>query len=85
MAMPRQARKRLQQFQDRGISLEYLRMYTSDAAAHFENETLDFVYVDARHDYCGAMEDLELFWHKLREGGVLAGRFRVHRHSGIGI
>jgi hypothetical protein len=30
--------------------------------------------VDARHDYCGAKEDIELYWPKLREGGIMAGR-----------
>lgn len=25
----------------------------------------DFVYVDARHDYCGAYEDIALYWPKV--------------------
>jgi hypothetical protein len=35
--------------------------------------SLDYVYVDARHDYCGVKEDLEAWWPKLRRGGILAG------------
>jgi len=34
---------------------------------------LDYVYVDARHDYAGVKEDLEAWWPKLRKGGLLAG------------
>ncbi|GBF93712.1 hypothetical protein Rsub_06815 [Raphidocelis subcapitata] len=49
------------------------RMYTSDAAKLIPDGSLDFVYVDARHDYCGSRQDLELYWPKLRPGGLLAG------------
>lgn len=38
-----------------------------------ENESLDYIYVDARHDYCGVKEDLNNFWPKLRTGGIFAG------------
>jgi len=48
-------------------------MYTSEAAPKFANASLDFIYVDARHDYCGVMEDMTLYWPKLRPGGIMAG------------
>jgi hypothetical protein len=53
--------------------LVYLRNYTVDAAKIIANESLDFIYVDARHDYCGVMEDLLLYWPKVRPGGIVAG------------
>lgn len=28
---------------------------------------------DARHDYCGVAEDLELWWPKVKPGGIFAG------------
>ncbi len=42
-----------------------VRNFTSDAAKVIF-EPIDFVYVDARHDYCGAWEDMELYWPKVR-------------------
>jgi hypothetical protein len=42
-----------------------VRNFTS-VAAKLIFETLDFVYVDARHDYCGAWEDISLYWPKVR-------------------
>lgn len=45
--------------------LVVVRNFTSDAAKVIV-EPLDFVYVDARHDYCGAWEDMELYWPKVR-------------------
>ncbi len=48
-------------------------MWSSDAAREVGDRTLDFVYLDARHDFNGVVEDLESWWPKLRVGGILAG------------
>jgi hypothetical protein len=50
-----------------------LRMFTTEAAKHIPDDSLDFVYVDARHDYCGVMEDLQNYYPKLKVGGYMAG------------
>ena len=34
---------------------------------------VDFIYVDARHDYCGVTTDLEHYWTLLKPGGIMAG------------
>ena len=34
---------------------------------------IDYIYVDARHDYCAIAEDLNDWWPKLKQGGILAG------------
>lgn len=52
---------------------EFMRMYTTEAAKLVPDDSLDFIYVDARHDYCGVREDLREWWPKLRMGGILAG------------
>lgn len=64
------AQHRLSQWQDKTV---FLRQLTSKAAENIPANSLDFIYVDARHDYCGVMEDLRLYWPKLRLGGILAG------------
>jgi hypothetical protein len=48
-------------------------MFTVEAADLIADGSLDYVYVDARHDFCGCLSDIELFWPKLRGGGVMAG------------
>ena len=50
-----------------------LRTYSVEAAASFLDESLDYVYLDGRHDYEGVKEDLEAWWPKLKVGGLLAG------------
>jgi len=43
------------------------------AARIFQDEQLSFIYLDARHDYCAVMDELELYWPKLKPGGLFAG------------
>jgi hypothetical protein len=49
------------------------RMTGEEAAARVPHHSLDFVYLDARHDAPAVREDLETWLPKLRPGGVLAG------------
>eukprot|EP00727_Mastigamoeba_balamuthi_P006739 m51a1_g2686 putative amp-dependent synthetase and ligase (188) ;mRNA; f:752332-753018 len=56
-----------------GPKAHVLRMFSSDAAKQFQNESVDFVYIDARHDYSSVIEDMTIWWPKLKQGGVMAG------------
>ena len=55
-----------------GNITEYYRMYSTEAAQKMARESLDFAYIDARHDYCGVREDLEesdiLMWYSFTRG-----------------
>ena len=50
-----------------------LRNASTVAAASFADSSVDFVYLDARHDYLGVLQDLRSWWPKLALGGVMAG------------
>lgn len=62
--------ERLRKFGDRS---EIWRMTSVEAASQIEPKSLDFVYIDARHDYLSVKEDLEHWFEKVRPGGVFAG------------
>jgi hypothetical protein len=49
------------------------RMTSVEAAAKVPDQSFDFVYIDARHDYESVTEDLEAWCSKVRPGGILAG------------
>jgi hypothetical protein len=49
------------------------RMTSIEAAPRVPDGSLDFVYIDARHDYESVKEDLEAWCSKVRPGGILAG------------
>lgn len=49
------------------------RMTSAEAADRVPPHSLDFVYIDARHDYDSVREDLVLWHRRVRPYGVLAG------------
>ena len=50
-----------------------IRNFSTEAVGKFEDKSIDFVYVDARHDYCGCLEDIVNYYPKIRCGGLIAG------------
>jgi len=62
--------KTLEPFKD---IVEYYKMYSVEAAKQMKKESLDFAYIDARHDYCGVMEDIKAYWPLIKPGGIMAG------------
>lgn len=62
----------LKKWTDKGVT-EFFPMRSDDAAKKFPDNYFDFVYIDARHDYCAVLEDIRLYYSKLRPGGIIAG------------
>ena len=56
-----------------GTRSEILRLSSAEAALHFPDVSLDFIYIDANHGYRECAADLASWWPKLRIGGVFAG------------
>jgi Methyltransferase domain len=56
-----------------GSRSEIWRTTSVEAAQRVPDRSLDFVYIDARHDYDSVLEDLEAWFPKLRAGGIMAG------------
>lgn len=50
-----------------------IRSDTAEAAQQFDDQSVDFVYVDAGHTYRAVTRDIAAWWPKVRLGGVLAG------------
>jgi hypothetical protein len=48
-------------------------MTSVEAATKIPDHSLDFVYIDARHDYESVKEDVEAWCSKVRPGGIMAG------------
>jgi hypothetical protein len=57
-------------YEDRGFML---RMDSKEASKLFNDESLDFVYIDANHTYEAVKEDLKCWYDKVRVGGVVMG------------
>jgi hypothetical protein len=52
---------------------EIIREFSSDAVKLFGDKFFDFIYIDANHDYKHCTEDLNLWFPKIKDGGLMAG------------
>lgn len=50
-----------------------LKMKSHDALEHFDDGSVDLVYVDANHAYEHVLHDCTHWYQKVRPGGILAG------------
>ena len=57
-------------YDGRGI---VIRKYSAEAAGQIEDESLDFVYIDANHSYENVLQDLTLWGRKVRPGRYIIG------------
>ena len=46
---------------------------SAESAADFKDGTLDFVFIDAAHDYDSVVKDVAAWWPKLKPTGIFAG------------
>jgi hypothetical protein len=57
-------------FEDRAFMLRGL---SSELIDLFQDESLDFVYIDANHAYDFVVEDINLWYPKVKKGGLVMG------------
>lgn len=50
-----------------------IRLPSVEAAKHYQPESLNFVFIDAAHDYRNVKADIAAWFPKVKAGGVLAG------------
>jgi len=56
-----------------GNRVEFIRKLSTEAASHFHDESLDFVYIDGNHDYKYVLSDLSTWYPKVKPGGFVCG------------
>ncbi len=49
------------------------RRLSAEAVPSFADDSLDFVYIDANHEFSAVLQDIRDWYPKIRPGGVLAG------------
>ncbi len=76
----RQYRTAVQPFAER--VLEY-RCYSLEAAKQVTDGSLDFVFIDAQHDYDSVRADIAAWRGKVRAGGLLCGHDYVPKFPGV--
>ena len=65
---------------------QMVRGESVDVAQTIPNESKDFVFIDADHNYEGVKKDLNAWYPKVRAGGVLYGHnYQVSRSGNTGV
>jgi hypothetical protein len=54
-----------------------------EAAAQFEDHSVDFVFIDADHSYESTLKDIQAWLPKIKDGGILAGHDYVDKWEGV--
>lgn len=53
--------------------IKTVRLSSEEACLGFEDNSLDFVYIDASHEYEHVSKDLDIWHKKIKPGGILSG------------
>jgi predicted O-methyltransferase YrrM len=60
----------LKRFHDK---IEFVYDDSENFSKRIENETLDFIFIDADHSYEGALSDFKLYFPLVKKEGIFAG------------
>jgi hypothetical protein len=52
---------------------QHRKEFSVEAAPHFEDRSLDFVYLDGNHAVNSVRQDIAVWWPKVREYGIFCG------------
>jgi len=53
--------------------IRWIKEKSADAAKFIADNSLDFVYIDGNHSYESVVEDILLYFPKVKKGGLLSG------------
>lgn len=56
-----------------GDRFKLYRQKSDDAVSNFEDETLDFIFIDGIHTYEQVKKDCENYYPKIKKGGLFSG------------
>lgn len=65
--------------------VKVLAMFSRKAARHVPDESLDWVYVDAGHMYHECLDDLRVWYPKVKHGGIITGHDYVENVPYLGV
>lgn len=73
------AQKRL----DAHKNVQLIKEDSTKAAESFEDNSLDFIFLDTFHHYELVKRELHTYWPKLKKGGLFAGHDYGGSHTGV--
>lgn len=58
-----------------------VKAFSTDFAMEIPDESLDFVYLDANHEFCEVVNDIAAWERKVKVGGIVAGHDYIKRRT----
>lgn len=65
----------------KNFNYEVVRQYSVDASRRFQDESLDFVYIDGNHEFSHVVADICAWYPKVRSGGIVSGHDFIRRRD----
>jgi len=63
-----------------------IKKFSMDAVKDFEDESLDFVYIDSNHRYSFVRDDIREWTKKVKKGGIVSGHdYGTMEEMGVGV
>ena len=53
--------------------IQTIKQNSKDAYVEFDDNSIDFLFIDGDHNYEGIKSDLNLWYPKIKKGGIIAG------------
>lgn len=73
------AKSRLTKF-----NVEFIKKTSMEAVKDFNDESLDFIFIDANHDFEWVNEDIREWSKKVKKGGIVSGHdYSQHHFEGV--
>lgn len=63
--------------------IQFIKMKSEDAVKIFADDSIDFVYIDGNHDYEFVKKDIELYYSKVKKGGIIGGHDFSANYFGV--
>lgn len=71
-----------------GKNYELKRMFSAEAAKDFEDNSLDFIFIDGNHGFAHVVNDINNWAPKIKSGGIISGHDYLKRKDpkwGMGV
>lgn len=56
-----------------GNKVQFVRTSSTEAVEYFPDNILDAIFIDANHEFEYVLQDLNMWWPKVKNGGIMAG------------
>jgi hypothetical protein len=63
--------------------VEFIQLMSDDAASLIQDNSLDFIFIDGNHDYEYTLSDLNNYYNKVRNLGIISGHDLTPEWPGV--